>query len=109
MINVIVDRSRWLRGSVNSRLLRDDGKMCCLGFVCLKLGYTEKEIKNKNTPYELTYNDIFGDFSTYNAAKNTVYHLMKLNDSIITNDVDKEIEITEIGKEIGIQFKFTGR
>lgn len=106
MINVIVDRSRWLRGSENSRLLRDDGKMCCLGFVCLKLGYTEKEIKNKNTPYELSFDEMFGDFSTHNAQKNTVYDLMKVNDSPNIDDKKRESKIITLGQKIGIQFKF---
>lgn len=37
MKQLVIDRSEWCRGQgdVNSKLLKEDGQKCCLGFLCL--------------------------------------------------------------------------
>ena len=54
-IKFTVKRSNWFRGegSERSRLLRGDGKMCCLGFLALSCGFTEEEILQKPTPMQI--------------------------------------------------------
>ena len=37
-----VIRAKWLRGS-DSELLDENGKMCCLGFVCSQLGISKEK------------------------------------------------------------------
>lgn len=51
-----VDRSKWLRGegSTRSYLLRDDQKMCCLGFRALACGHTADELLGVKTPNDIT-------------------------------------------------------
>lgn len=58
MQKLVIDRQRWLRGETanKSYLLRlEDCKMCCLGFYCLMLGFTEEEIQNLTTPSASTH------------------------------------------------------
>lgn len=51
MIPVTIYRDRWYRGqgSGASKLLRYDGRMCCVGFMCLAGGATEEDILEKLT------------------------------------------------------------
>ena len=52
-MKLVIDESKWLRGEghEHSRLLREkDGKMCCLGFLALACGFSEKEIKGRGGP-----------------------------------------------------------
>lgn len=69
MKRLIVDKSKWWRGrgSGQSRLLISAdttapmapaspeavGKMCCLGFYCLSVGFTEGQITDVGLPYAL--------------------------------------------------------
>ena len=44
-----VKRSKWVRGGLNTKygptyLLNKEGNMCCLGFVCKKLGASKDEL-----------------------------------------------------------------
>jgi hypothetical protein len=51
-----IDRGKWLRGEGcdDSYLRRpSDEKMCCVGFYCLALGKTEKEITGIVWPYPI--------------------------------------------------------
>lgn len=71
---LIIDRNRWARGvSEYAALLRpDNGKMCCLGFECLRRGFTEKEILDRGMPSDLENTSKTGpltiDISEYECA-----------------------------------------
>lgn len=41
---LVIDRSKWLRGKRNGRLLRDDGMMCCLGFLGVSCGIAPEQM-----------------------------------------------------------------
>lgn len=44
----VIDRSKWLRGEDESQLFRPrDGRMCCIGQVCLQLGLDTNDISRK--------------------------------------------------------------
>jgi len=47
----IVDRKTWYRGrgGAYSRLLTNDGKRCCIGFVCKQAGIPDSSIKNERS------------------------------------------------------------
>lgn len=55
-MNVVVKRSKWLRGETfNSFLFREsDGKMCCLGFLGEACGLSPDDMKNRVTPNDLS-------------------------------------------------------
>ena len=48
MSTFTVKRSEWFRGkgSVESKLLREDGKRCCIGFVGQQCGFTDEQLRN---------------------------------------------------------------
>jgi hypothetical protein len=51
-----IDRAKWLRGedSVDTYLLRKrDGKMCCLGFLCLAAGFSRLDITDVGEPSDI--------------------------------------------------------
>lgn len=52
MMKLTIDRSKWWRGngSGESRLLRPDGTMCCLGFLGRACGYTDEQLLDVTTP-----------------------------------------------------------
>lgn len=55
-MKLTIERAKWLRGegSAKSQLLRAyDGKMCCLGFLAIALGYTRSEILGLTSPADL--------------------------------------------------------
>lgn len=89
-----IDRQTWYRGkgSDESYLLNDSGKMCCLGFFCLEDGLDANDIENKRTPFSL------GSYAP-SQLNNTFYHkictLMSLNDSETISDTDREQELKQ--------------
>lgn len=50
METLVIQRTKWLRGEHESFLLRDDGKMCCLGFLGMKCGLSEEDIYEEQFP-----------------------------------------------------------
>lgn len=49
LTKLVIDRAKWGRGA----LVRDDGKMCCLGFLGLACGLTKKEMKPHAMPFAI--------------------------------------------------------
>ena len=114
-MKVTIDRSKWLRGEENkSYLLRaTDGKMCCLGFLGLACGLTEDEIRDciapaktrkyykfpaellRQTEDGLWVDSIFSDL------------LMDINDREGYSEEEREAELTQLFKLIGIELEFT--
>lgn len=45
-----LDPERWLRGQKDSALLKQDGRMCCLGFLALACGAREADIIEEAMP-----------------------------------------------------------
>lgn len=60
-MKLVIDRNTWMRGEQEARLLAEDGRMCCLGFLALKCGFTEEQIKNVAAPSELEMNGVTTD------------------------------------------------
>lgn len=134
MINVQVDRRRWLRGDYESFLLRpSDNKMCCLGFVCLELGASEDEIRGVAEPGNrdklislfpedssgilaimMGANDLaFGGvrFSALNTTLPGYSWLAEFGDLSTFNDQErfaatKEKFLTEQAKQLGLELEF---
>lgn len=113
MIDVVIDRSRWLRGegSNQSYLLRkDDQKMCCVGFLCQALGYEPGEIEGLVEMREL-------DCSDQDKLQDSLYCLGigSYGDSIlgslyVVNDQhdlpNREQEIISLGQQLNVNFTF---
>ena len=125
MTDVIVQRSRWLRGDIKTSLLRDgSGQMCCLGFACLALGINKNEIFGRLTPAEIAESSGPNSFTTtrlrdallvdadpYNIFVNagTTRRLMVTNDAPVgqfSADTEREEYIIREGAKIGLNFSF---
>ncbi len=108
--NVVVKRSKWLKGDVEeSVLLNEKGKMCCLGFLAREAGFTPKQIRKVCQPDDLN-KQIIGltkpiGFDQLWGTR-TCFALMSANDSGILTDQAREKKIKSLGKKIGVTFKF---
>jgi len=54
-----IDRAKWrtaTSGKGDTRLLNEEGFMCCLGFRCFQMGIPEKDLLNKLSPGQLAEN-----------------------------------------------------
>lgn len=50
---LVIDRQRWARGeSQSTRLLGEDGKLCCLGFCMAQLGVSRVALLGQGLPHE---------------------------------------------------------
>ena len=135
-LQVEVDRSQWLRGSEDGVLLHGKtGHMCCMGFGCLAAGHSKEEIRNetavcdvrgKSTAEKLDIR--LKDFGTgKTASKNAPMapdprtvelsdnvHLVteliyKVNDDQSLGDGQREEYLRQLGKQVGIEFTFSGK
>lgn len=110
-----IDRRKWGRGKTGGRLLtgattHNPGKMCCLGFTCLKYGLTPKQIVNGTVPVYLskTAKAMLPDWLTCSSRGDAdVGAFACINDSWDSDDADKEKMITTIFAKHDIKVKFT--
>lgn len=111
LIEVVIDRTKWYRGrgSPDSKLMRmDDGKMCCLGFACLKLGATEDQITGEEYP-EGTDILLRGlTIKEKGKLKNTIFsqQAAHVNDDQGLGDSNREKQLYEMAIESGFKFTF---
>lgn len=104
----VIDRKKWYRGkgAAGSRLLRDDGTMCCLGQVGRQCGLKPKDIKGKGSPRRVE-SDKFPEWLT-NGIENTDACLsaMQINDRIGIKDAYRERRLKAIFKKHGATLTF---
>lgn len=103
-IKVTVDRKKWYRGQSHeySKLLLDNGKMCCIGFLARELGCKPKETRNQAT---LALVDSAHEFhDTYDDILASAY---EVNDNPDITDDQREKELTRLGKKMHVLFSFT--
>jgi hypothetical protein len=121
---VVVDRKTWLRGesSKDSYLYRkSDGKMCCIGFVCLACGMDKKQIADCDTlrmlvapyhdgkpvdmsvlPQKMWLVDESGEMQGLYLANDK----QSKADGSELYDEDREADIIARGVRVGIKFEF---
>ncbi len=110
-MKVTVDRQKWYRGQggINSCLLRkQDGKLCCIGFLAQTLGLRDTAITevcclNGVADTERAGIAFHANYATY---LNIAYTLN--DDRNIADDVREE-QLVSIGKEMGVEFEFVGK
>lgn len=123
MTDVVIDRKQWYRGQgdTNSCLLiprgkADEGKMCCLGSVCLAAGLTKADIRGKRTPESLgpdaqvrvlTLFEAF-EHCPGNYMSEVTGEMIKVNDDESIQDAEREERIIRLGKNVGFNISFTG-
>ena len=105
MLNVAVDRNTWHRGKglKGSRLLRPDGKKCCIGFLGIELGVCKKELLGLKVLGEVEV----GAIETF-----SLKHEIRLMRAYETNDDTKiteavrEARLIDIGQGMNVNFSF---
>jgi hypothetical protein len=125
MKTIIIDRNLWSRGAHdrNALLITEEmaeewedsetplieGTMCCLGFVCLALGATEKQIRGKDFPADtklhlkgLSETDSNGDLRDTQFSKDAA----NINDDATIDDEERETQLCALAIENGFKFKF---
>jgi len=114
-MELVIDRSKWLRGSGNSLLFRPtDGKMCCLGFYGLSCGLTQEDMNGLGAPFEI-HGQKWQENSSANwlfdhhwGCSSYCYNLMAINDRLDFSEEVREREIAKIFAQHGITVKFIG-
>lgn len=110
MKTLTINRKKWLRGLDEGALLADEGfgkhegKMCCLGFACLRLGVPREALLGQTMPYELKSFKL-PKWLTTEAGDGVLG--TRLNDVVILNDNPK---ISNKEREKGVRqfFKANG-
>jgi len=77
----IVERKTWFRGkgAEESRLLRNDGTRCCIGFVGKQCGVTDEEMLNRSVIKRVSEPGLKG-FPEW------MYEMRKIDDAYTWND-----------------------
>jgi len=107
-----VDRATWLRGegSAQSSLLREqDGKMCCLGFLCLAQGVQRRCLLNLPVPDMLSAASQKHLPAFLVKPKDaTMGDIMPTNDNRSQTDKKRERHLKRLFKRQGVAIKFVG-
>jgi hypothetical protein len=121
MEKLIIDRGKWYRGQPEgSALLREeDGKMCCLGFDCLRRGFTPDRLIGVMVPESIataleednltrlkglvSYCECEGG---HLQATNTCEDLVRVNDDALLDELSREEQIADLFAEIGVTVEF---
>lgn len=107
-----IHRSKWLRGEggAKSRLLRpEDGKMCCVGQICLQLGVPEEKIRDQGSVYSAGVGDVFikAGFPDGNVRSDPVLQpLYAINDYEGMHPTDREKKLIDAVSEMGHELAF---
>ena len=95
-----VDRKTWHRGhGANSALCMPDGMMCCFGHLGLELGYTKKEMLNKDLLIRL-------GTDRSNISSIAQSDIARINDNLFITDQERENLLTQEFAKYNIEVSF---
>lgn len=98
-------RSKWLRGERESFLLREDGKMCCLGQICEQAGISKSRLLNREFPWSLRKRSDVPPWM----LENNIGHVRAMtmtNDMIEIDDEVREERLKELANRLGVTLEF---
>ena len=115
---LIINRAKWRTGGDSriqtgegsTKLLNNDGFMCCLGFRCHQMGIPKKDLLGNGCPEQLANNWTIPDL--INAVGNDTDFTstaMEINDNDCITQEEREKEITEHFATIGVTVEFKGK
>ena len=107
MLKVIVDREKWYRGhgGQESRLLREDGLMCCMGFACLAAGVSLNDIRNVDRVERVNPNSAIPPTSR-TKDYTALYYANDERSYEGQGEQHRETRIKELGEHVDIEFTF---
>lgn len=116
----IIDKSKWRAGNISgngigkgpTRLLNEDGFMCCLGQIELQLGLTFDQILDKGKPHMVKIENILTkrkkttlpEYSDSLLSKNA----MSINDNSNLTTEQRITELTNLFSQHGHELVFEG-
>lgn len=119
MTKVVIDRRQWYRGHTgdDSCLLREDRRMCCLGFAAVACGIQPEHLLNRGAPSDVQLPlEEMGKFSKLldiSVKLDWGHSDNKITDKLIeTNDFpelpeqEREEGIIRLGANVGFEFSF---
>lgn len=116
----VVRREKWMRGlnKYDTRLLDDDGKMCCLGFVCVQCGMAPETIHDLGTPEDVASYDcgspepVTGVLGFYDDERGRwcdnalTRDAISINDDGDIDDAERERRLSELFAKHGYEMVF---
>lgn len=121
MAKFVIDRSKWRCGGEGSygggsgptKLLNNEGFMCCLGQVSCQLGVPEDEIRGLEYPRHLARRKpqfreqielLYAGFDETPLSRGAY----QINDNTLLTDEEREESLIEHFREHGHEIEFTG-
>jgi len=115
-MKLVIERAKWYRGMVGSRLLDGDGQKCCLGFYGLACGLKEKQLLGRGEPCEVR-SDLWPDTCvTYLADAEYVARwfqtswttkAIQINDDETSSPKSRERDLIAHFAKVGVDVEFT--
>lgn len=108
---LVINRARWARGEndgMETALLGDGNRKCCLGFYAQQCGYTGM-IRDLSDLTEISTCNFTGLTKSDGNATAVHSRLLRTNDAIRISDKERETRISKIFAEIGVKVKFVGK
>lgn len=104
MEKLVIDRTKWLRGTGNGWLLNNEGRMCCLGFECLRHGVVPQKIDSVNMPNSIRDSrlPVWLMGTDADLAAN-------VNDNMNIDDLERESQIKDIFARHEIEVEFVNQ
>jgi len=116
MTQTIIERSKWYRGKggAESRLLREDGTMCCLGFDCIRRGIPEGELFIAPSPKSLlrsVYDPALEGLvkpapSGLPMSTDVVVEIIGINDMTLISEETREARLKELFEKLDTEIIF---
>ena len=116
MRKLVIDRAKWQCAGHRDGatfLLNDVGKMCCLGFQAIAVGYSVRSIKGKSDPCEVARGKSckpglpVSQSDGYWANLAWADLAIEINDKV-RDDANRESQLTELFAANGWELVFTG-
>lgn len=104
----VVNRKTWYRGQGTeySKLLREDGTRCCIGFVAQQCGVPDHTIRNVGTIYYCSSSNYPWPAWFNEGLAVSLTEAYIANDSLTLNEQQREQQITEIFVKHGDEIVF---
>jgi len=106
-MRLTIVRKRWHRGKVASKasgLQMQNGKMCCLGFLCKALG--KEGLKGKMMPYDIDDTKGLPKWLLKSGMDHDVEEAARINDDGGIAEEDREAHVKRIFAKHKIQVRF---
>lgn len=106
-----IDRKSWYRGNgpAVSKLLREDGKMCCVGFFAKACGFSDSDINGaERLEIPLATACAEGRDMGDDVREQDMQGIYGINDNITMHDSQREVLIKDKFRLIGVDVEFKG-